>query len=83
MSKEWYLSVYSDKPYLHNKVLSLCTYPCTEGMHDHCELCWARFSKAPDDLHSGYFEPHSKSWICADCYNELAHLFGWTDNPEQ
>lgn len=78
MSGEWYLHEYEDKTYLHKKVLSFKSFPGAEGTHDHCELCWARFSKYPGDLQSGYYEPVSKSWICSDCYNELAPLFGWT-----
>lgn len=78
MSNEWYLVEYERKTYLHKKVLSFKAFPGLEGEHDHCELCWARFSKYPGDLQNGYFEPLSKSWICADCYNELAPLFGWT-----
>ena len=78
MGNEWYLSEYLQKTYLHNKMLFFRQYPCTEEAHDHCELCWARFSKHPSDLQNGYYEPLSKSWVCSDCYNELASLFGWT-----
>lgn len=78
MGKDWYLSEYKRKAYLHHQVLSFRPFPCAEGTHDHCELCWARFSKAPEDLHCGYYERHSKSWICEDCFREAASLFGWT-----
>lgn len=78
MNKEWYLLEYERKTYLHNKVLSPRVFPCLDEMHDHCELCWARFSKHLDDLQNGYFEPTSKSWICPECYINYASLFGWT-----
>ena len=78
MAKEWYLSLYTQKTYLHKKTLLFQRFLFAEGTHDHCELCWARFSKHPSDHQSGYYEPLSKSWICFDCYNELAPLFGWT-----
>lgn len=78
MSKEWYISEYEQKTYLHNKVLSFQNFLCTKGDHNHCELCWARFSDHPSDLQNGYYEPLSKSWICSDCYNDFATLFGWS-----
>ena len=84
MASEWYLSEYENKTYLHNKVLSFRQFSSSDGTHRHCELCWARFSNHPTDLQNGYYEPSSKSWICAYCYNELGALFGWTvsDNGE-
>jgi hypothetical protein len=77
MGNEWYLCEYREKVYLHNKLLIEKTFDDSVGTHNHCELCWARFSYHPTDLQAGYFEPISKSWICPDCYNELALLFGW------
>jgi len=78
MSKEWYLYAYMHKEYLHNKVLLFRPFTCDEGDHDHCEVCWARFSRHPSDLQGGYYEPLSDSWICPDCYNELSSKFGWS-----
>ena len=78
MANDWFLLEYEKKTYLHNKALSFRLFPCDSGTHGHCELCWARFSEYSSDLHSGYYEQHSKSWICVDCYKELAQLFGWT-----
>lgn len=77
MSKEWYLEEYEKKTYLHNKELTIFEYPHEEGTHDHCELCWARFSIYPCDLQNGYYEPSSKSLICPKCYNSFSSLFGW------
>lgn len=78
MDKEWYLLEYENKTYLHKRVLSFKSFQGSEGTHDHCELCWARFSKHLSDLQNGYYEPMSKSWICSDCYGKLAPLFEWT-----
>ena len=78
MAKEWYLLEYEQKTYLHKKELIAKSYPGTEGMHDHCELCWSRFSKYFEDLQSGYYESQSQSWICPDCYSKYASLFEWT-----
>ena len=79
MSNEWYFVEYEEKTYLHNKVLSPETFLGEEKYdHTHCELCWATLSKYPCDFQNGYYEPISKSWICPNCYNEFAPLFGWT-----
>ena len=78
MDNNWYLAEYKNKIYLHNKLLSLKAFNTINQNHDHCELCWARFSNHSNDLQNGYYEPLSRSWICPDCYNELATLFGWT-----
>lgn len=77
MSNEWYLQEYKNKDYLRDRILMSRLFDDTNGQHNHCELCWARFSNHPTDLHSGYYEEKSKSWICADCYNEAAEIFGW------
>ena len=77
MTKAWYLEEYEEKTYLHNKVLYIRDYTEELPEHDHCELCWARFSKSPGDHCTGYFEEQSNSWICNNCFQELAKLFGW------
>ena len=78
MSNDWYLYEYKNKDYLHKKKLLYKSFDGSKETHDHCELCWARFSIYPCDLQRGYYEPLSKSWICPDCFNELAALFEWT-----
>ena len=77
MNYDWYLDEYKKKVYLHNKKLSFRMFLASTGAHDHCELCWARFSSHPNDLQNGYYEDDTKSWICPECYNELSSLFGW------
>ena len=77
MTKAWYLEEYEEKTYLHNKMLRIQDYTEALPDHDHCELCWARFSEYPEDHHRGYFEAQSNSWICNDCFQGLATLFGW------
>lgn len=78
MQREWFILEYERKPYLHNKLLTFLDFPCRPNQHDHCELCWARFSQHPADQHAGYFEPDDKIWICADCYEKYSNLFGWS-----
>lgn len=79
MSKEWYILEYESKDYLHNKTLVYRPFPFGYMNHDHCELCWARFSKYKEDLQSGYFERESNSWICEECYENFKNLFRWID----
>ena len=45
--------------------------------HVHCEICWAKFSKRPEDLHFGYYEEKSNSWICEECFQSFGALFHW------
>ena len=78
MEKEWFLLEYERKPELHNKVFTFLDFPCRPNHHDHCELCWARFSRSKDDLKNGYYERLSLSWICPECYSDFASLFGWS-----
>ena len=78
MKKPWYIIAYEDNEHLHNKRLQLRKYACQSDQHEHCELCWARFSMHPNDLQSGYYEPDSQSWICATCYFDHKDLFQWT-----
>ena len=78
--KEWHMRQYEDMPYLHKKVLSFRAFPQAGNTHAHCELCWDRFSMYSGDLHSGYYESESNSWICCSCYRQFAELFGWAKN---
>jgi len=77
--REWYIIAYDDNDHLHHVTLLKRPYiPETKGDHDHCEVCWDRFSEYEGDQHEGYFEPIRKSWICSKCYREFKDLFGWT-----
>ena len=76
MKKPWYLIEYEEKEYLHKKELRKKDFT-NDGDHRHCELCWNRFSSYEKDLHIGYYEPCSKSWICESCYNDFKDLFEW------
>ncbi len=78
MAEPWYILESRRKDYLHNKTLYRRDYPCRAGEHEHCEFCWARFSALPEDLHGGYYEPQSESWLCPDCVEQFSDLFGWT-----
>lgn len=80
MSEDWFMWAYEQKDHLHNKKLIVKEIPHEKGWHDHCEVCWARFSRYNgfDDLRAGYYEEESKGWICPKCYNAFANLFGWS-----
>ena len=78
MYDKWQLEEYEEKDYLHDKVLLLKEYAERLPDHEHCELCWARFSDYEDDLHRGYYEEESQSWICPECFHTLENLFGWS-----
>lgn len=77
MKKPWYIIEYEQKEYLRDKRLQLREFVCNSDQHEHCEICWARFGMHPEDLHFGYYESHSKSWICNTCYNDFKDLFKW------
>ena len=47
-------------------------YPVPEtNDHDHCHLCWDKFSNYSDTLHEGYVADNGKYWICPDCFEDL------------
>lgn len=77
MEKPWYITAYEEKDYLHGQKLQFKKYLDKLPDHEHCDLCWDRFSEYKDDLHFGYYEPESKSWIGESCYNSLKELFRW------
>ena len=79
MKEPWYIIEYKHKTYLHNKELCLKEFACDLSDHDHCELCWARFSMNEGDLHSGYYDSDTNSWICKTCYSDFKDLFNWSD----
>lgn len=76
MDKKWYIVEYEQKTYLRNKTLLFKQFKAI-GDHRHCELCWNRISNANEDLHCGYYEEISGSWICEACFNDFRELFHW------
>lgn len=46
--------------------------------HDHCEFCWAKFTKAADMLREGYTTEDSYYWICDRCFEDFRVQFEWT-----
>lgn len=79
MNGEWYEWAYNTKKYLHNVQLIHKQYFGDPNDHVHCEICWAKISSQAKDLHDGYYDKQSKSWICDDCFNLLKDLFGWQE----
>ncbi len=65
------------KQYLFDAVLTRMEYPAEIAGHDHCELCWARFSNSPDDLQEGYYDKTNACWICDHCYTLFRKIFNW------
>ncbi len=64
------------KQYLYGATVSHRRFP--EGIdHDHCELCWARFSDSAEDLKKGYYIATNDCWICEDCYLIFKDVFSW------
>ena len=49
MEKPWYVLQYEDNEELHDKELNFLKYE--DDDHDHCAVCWARFSQFSYDLH--------------------------------
>ena len=73
----WYDWSYNTKEYLHNKELQWRRFPQERVDHVHCEICWAKIGNLSNELHEGYYEPTSNSWICHDCFVLLRNLFNW------
>lgn len=82
MKKPWYILEYEEKEYLHSKKLEFKEVDYILPDHQHCELCWATFSQCSGDLHSGYYEVDSESWICKECYDSFKELFKWTTEEQ-
>lgn len=41
--------------------------------HEHCIICWKRFSEYEDEQHFGYVRfnvQNQEDWLCEKCYNE-------------
>ena len=45
--------------------------------HDHCEFCWARFSRYAADLHVGYSTEDRCRWVCEQCFHDFQRKFSW------
>ena len=81
MEEKWYDWAYPTKEYLHDIPLVQREFPADSADHVHCEVCWAKISRSPEDMHDGYYDAGSGSWICRDCFAELGKLFHWTETP--
>lgn len=79
MKQAWYDFEYQRKPYLHGLKFRRLAFDPEENGHEHCELCWDRFSAAESDLQDGYYADSKKVWICPDCFQQHRNLFGWEE----
>ena len=51
---------------------------CPHGDHEHCSFCWAKFSAAETDLHSGYFTAAAHGqFVCEECFEDFKESFHW------
>lgn len=48
--------------------------------HDHCALCWAKFSKLglPGELRIGWCTADRRYWVCQQCVDDFSVRFQWT-----
>jgi len=77
MSSDWRIN--GDQQYLYGKTLKKTTFEKTvKNDHEHCELCWEKFSNDDGDAHNGYCTMDNYYWICEDCFNDFCGLFDWT-----
>jgi len=69
------------KAYLKGKTFEYTKYtPRFPADHTFCVFCWARISGWEEDLHDGYLEKETQSWVCDICIEEYQHLFEWIVN---
>ena len=80
MGEKWYDWAYNTKSYLHGITLQYKSFPEIRNDHVHCEMCWDRISNLQGDLHGGYYDKESNSWICKDCFTELKGAFHWKES---
>lgn len=82
MEENWFDWVVRTKEQMHGYLLGAALSPrrfeATSTDHYHCEICWAKFSAEPEDLHFGFYEEKSNSWICESCFHDFKAHFDWT-----
>ncbi len=78
MSDDW--RIQGQERYLHGATLVRKQYkaPRADWDHDHCEFCWAKFSKCVNELEVGYATLDERHWICETCFRDFQERFGWT-----
>jgi hypothetical protein len=47
--------------------------------HDHCALCWAKFSNLgiPGELRAGFCTSDDRHWVCQQCVDDFKARFQW------
>lgn len=67
------------KSYLKGKMLKRMRFqPSFPAEYTCCVFCWSQISAWEEDLHDGFYEQDSESWICEICREEFASDFGWS-----
>lgn len=75
MNGDWRLT--NQEAYLQNAVLIKAEYTAWSDKweHDHCEFCWAKFSRNDGDLREGYCTKDRYRWICPACFEDFKAQF--------
>lgn len=69
--------------FLVGRRLIFCKFtPDGESEHEHCNMCGAKFSINPGDLHIGYRTDDSIGWVCPECYDYYKDEYDWTVMPK-
>lgn len=67
------------KNYLQNKTMKFSYYePEYPNDHTYCVFCWACFSNAEFDLHEGFLDEETESWVCEFCLEDFENEMHWT-----
>ena len=77
MNNDWRIN--DHQKYLHGIALKKTTFKeSAKNDHEHCELCWEKFSNNDGDAHEGYCTLNNYYWICEECFKDFCDLFNWT-----
>ncbi len=78
LSEKKRMNALHTKAYLRKKEVIWKQFdPSFPTDHAFCVFCWSQISCMEEDIHNGYFEPISESWICNSCFSEYQDFFAW------
>ena len=52
--------------------------PNSNNDHEHCVICWDKFSMDCENLHEGYCSLDSMHWLCDECFKKYKTVYGWS-----
>lgn len=75
--EDWRLQ--GQETYLKEKTLTFSTYKVIDEDwdHDHCEFCFAKFSKNIEGALKEGYKTQDERWICTECFNDFHKHFKW------